>query len=974
MTPFTAFFTAFHPRHSGASLAKPVVSAPSSKTAPPARVVARSLRSFPSLAALILAFAFAPAAFAQTARWDPSSGSLAQGQTSQIRLVFENCKPNGNPSVPDVPGLAMQYLGPNTSFSFTFSNNTRVTREDVSFNYAVRPGAAAPVTIPSFTVETDKGHVTVPPAQFSISPPAANTTRTLDSVVTGRFDMPKEVWAGSVFPFTYTVNVSQQFYNSQNYPQWTPDPLVMDSWREPRVEQGLLNGEPRQVFVFSNRALARQPGTVTLNPASQIIKLNTGRRNTGPFGFMGFDTSEAFEIKSDAPAITIKPLPPGAPASFAGAVGQFLLDSKIVPQSVKVGEPITWTLTLTGTGNWPDIPNFAPRDVSKAFHAITSQPKRAIKEGTLFEGELTQDIVLVPTETGTYRLGPIDWTYFDPAAGEYKTIHIPLITLDVAAAPNASASAAAGAAGTAGAAGLRGADDSPVGGGFAAAPPAPAAIPRDPLPGGAGVPVPVTVRALVIRALAVLALVPLAWILMALKRAFRTDPARPRREARRRLAQTLQALDATADRGHTARLLQAWQRDTAILWQLPQTVPAAENLRALAKGKPQKTPANGATHGSADTAGMPLRPEPARDFADKFQAKRETGHARAPVPVRGTAAPEVWADLWAESDRVLYAARAPHSPDWTARAAEALAAARPPRFNPLGLLRPRNFFPFLSSFLFIFIFLSTAPRAAAQSAPPARAATSGTVSPSEKPAPNLIAIKNPGLGYYTAGDFSAAEKHWRDRLAVAPTDWIAHHNLALALAQQNKWAEAAAHATAAFVQNPSEPSVRWHLPVMMERAGYAPPVLVNFARPDLMHSLAARRSASGWQDVLLVSVALAAAALVLLLARAYALRKKLVLIPALALLLLLASALGVAISITSLCAWSPVSDTRTVIVWQASTLRSIPTDADTTQKTTPLPAGSVALVDKTFLGWSRLVFENGQTGWTRREVFVSLWK
>ncbi|MDR0354010.1 MAG: hypothetical protein LBI02_11940 [Opitutaceae bacterium] len=176
------------------------------------------------------------------------------------------------------------------------------------------------------------------------------------------------------------------------------------------------------------------------------------------------------------------------------------------------------------------------------------------------------------------------------------------------------------------------------------------------------------------------------------------------------------------------------------------------------------------------------------------------------------------------------------------------------------------------------------------------------------------------------------------------------------------------------MQNPADPSVRWHLPVMLERAGYAPPVLVNFARPDLMHTLAARRSAPGWQDVLLASVALAAAALILLLARAYALRKKLILIPALALLLLLASALGVAIAITSLRAWSPVSDTRTVIVWQASTLRSIPTDADTTQKTTPLPAGSLARVDKTFLGWTHLTFENGQTGWTRREVLVSLWK
>jgi len=31
-------------------------------------------------------------------------------------------------------------------------------------------------------------------------------------------------------------------------------------------------------------------------------------------------------------------------------------------------------------------------------------------------------------------------------------------------------------------------------------------------------------------------------------------------------------------------------------------------------------------------------------------------------------------------------------------------------------------------------------------------------------------------------------------------------------------------------------------------------------------------------------------------------------------------------------------------------------------------------VDKTFLGWSRLVFDNGQTGWVRTDDLVSLWK
>jgi hypothetical protein len=52
----------------------------------------------------------------------------------------------------------------------------------------------------------------------------------------------------------------------------------------------------------------------------------------------------------------------------------------------------------------------------------------------------------------------------------------------------------------------------------------------------------------------------------------------------------------------------------------------------------------------------------------------------------------------------------------------------------------------------------------------------------------------------------------------------------------------------------------------------------------------------------------------------------------------------------------------------------VPTEIDSTQKTVPLPAGSLARVDRTFLGWSRLVFPNGQTGWVRTDWVTSLYE
>jgi hypothetical protein len=93
---------------------------------------------------------------------------------------------------------------------------------------------------------------------------------------------------------------------------------------------------------------------------------------------------------------------------------------------------------------------------------------------------------------------------------------------------------------------------------------------------------------------------------------------------------------------------------------------------------------------------------------------------------------------------------------------------------------------------------------------------------------------------------------------------------------------------------------------------------------------------------------------------------------AIALLLLCITA-----ALASFAAWQSyglAADSRAAIVWRAGTLRSIPTEADTTQKTTPLAAGSLALVGRPLLGWNQITFENGQTGWVRKEELVPLWR
>jgi hypothetical protein len=63
-----------------------------------------------------------------------------------------------------------------------------------------------------------------------------------------------------------------------------------------------------------------------------------------------------------------------------------------------------------------------------------------------------------------------------------------------------------------------------------------------------------------------------------------------------------------------------------------------------------------------------------------------------------------------------------------------------------------------------------------------------------------------------------------------------------------------------------------------------------------------------------------------------------------------------------------------VLVWRAATLRAVPTDAGEQMVTAELPAGTIARVDKAFLGWRRVVLPDGNSGWVRAEPLVALWR
>jgi hypothetical protein len=234
-----------------------------------------------------------------------------------------------------------------------------------------------------------------------------------------------------------------------------------------------------------------------------------------------------------------------------------------------------------------------------------------------------------------------------------------------------------------------------------------------------------------------------------------------------------------------------------------------------------------------------------------------------------------------------------------------------------------------------------------------------------------LSLRATPLEDYQKGDFVAAEKAWRQAATAMPLDAHTRYNLALAAAQQNHWSESVAHALAAFCLSPRDPSIRWQFALSLERSGIENPAFSGFANGGLKYKIARSFSPSEWSLVGSAAALATAIAAAALLSGFYSRRSSTY---RWGTGVLTAAALGLALAaVVSLRCYGPLAEPSTAIVSRNVLLCSVPTEIDTTQKTVPLPAGSLARIDRTFLGWSRLVFANGQTGWVRSDWVTQLY-
>ena len=226
---------------------------------------------------------------------------------------------------------------------------------------------------------------------------------------------------------------------------WSKD---LPDQRHYRTEAG---GRPYTVTEIQTALFPTVAGQLTIEPGRMAIP--------GDF----FSTGS--EIASQPVTLDVKPLPANAPASFTGAVGTFDITSEVDSAESKVGDTVTQKVTVVGQGNVETVDDPAWPDAA-GWRLVDSQTNTEsdVRDG-LVVGARSYQRVLMPTAAGDLTLPAIEFSYFDPGAGEYQTVTtdsaVVAVTADAAAASTQPAPLTAAAATTATQPDLRPLKDAP---------------------------------------------------------------------------------------------------------------------------------------------------------------------------------------------------------------------------------------------------------------------------------------------------------------------------------------------------------------------------------------------------------------------------------------------------------------------------------------------------------------------------------
>ncbi|MCF8392103.1 MAG: BatD family protein, partial [Bacteroidales bacterium] len=324
--------------------------------------------------------------------------------------------------------------GPSSMTSFRSSNiNGRMeTVREVSYTYVLIADKEGEYVIPPAVIKSGRKEFQSNEVRFKAVGSTASTSEGASagepaSVMVQLIPSKRTIYEGEQIVLSTKVLVREQLQitalNSASYEGFWAETLEPDDF----AMNETVDGQNYRTQVIKRDLLtAQKKGEVTIGPSIMDVTIQKRVRSRNnvlndPFFDNAFSSYENVpqSVKSNTLTLNIKPLPPNAPESFKGAVGNFKITSSLSKDSVQTNDAISLIIKYSGKGNLdlirapeldlpPDLEVFEPKRVANLKHELS---------GT--SGSLSFEYVLIPRHAGNYRISPINISFFNPNTTRY---------------------------------------------------------------------------------------------------------------------------------------------------------------------------------------------------------------------------------------------------------------------------------------------------------------------------------------------------------------------------------------------------------------------------------------------------------------------------------------------------------------------------------------------------------------------------
>lgn len=390
---------------------------------------------------------------AQTLTASTSQTTVQAGQEFQVQYSFNgngsNFTPpsfNGFTVEGSMQGVSSSSGNGASSFSITYTfglvanSEGTFTISPASIKYNGKTFTSNPLSI-----KVVKGAV----SQNNSQPPANNVPPTAAATVNSKNFFIRAVPNKSKVYIGEAVTVTLKIYYRQDYSDgqlieipdyngfYTED--ISQSSKTQSTGKESLNGLTYYVQSSPQKVIFPQhAGKITVGSYTGEFLIEQAVKHYMPmFGYVVDYQRIPCKVKTDPFTIDVMPLPK-TEKQTSGAVGDFTFKGELDKNQVKANDPINLTITISGSGNLKlidTLPVRIPPDFDRYDPKITDH---FTVSGAGMSGSRTYNYLLVPRHAGSYKIAPVEFTYFNPKTKGYVTLSTPEMSVDVAKGDNTS--------------------------------------------------------------------------------------------------------------------------------------------------------------------------------------------------------------------------------------------------------------------------------------------------------------------------------------------------------------------------------------------------------------------------------------------------------------------------------------------------------------------------------------------------------